>query len=183
MKRFDFPDFYVIAYQRELEARLAPAEQTSQIARGPGGDAAAGRARERASSSLDELVILLGTGFCPEGYGVAWFEPIGAAPSAIERQKLPLKLLVAAELNADGCERHRILAAVYHLDAETAVARAVDPSLWPDAKLDASAVPFAPEIDQPEHGAEQGNGEGNSVHSPQPARRAAAAQPDSRSQL
>lgn len=177
MKRIDFPGFYVLAYDDSLDARLSPSEEAAQVGTRGSDSAAAGGARKGAIPALEQLLVLLGPRFCPKAYGVAWFEPMRTAGVRIDRQKLPLQLLVAAEFDAHGHDRHRILAAVYHVDTEPVVPETVDPALRPDTQLDAGAIDLAPEVAQAQRGAEQRDAQGNGVHSAESARPVSDSQP------
>ncbi|AHF93693.1 hypothetical protein OPIT5_29445 [Opitutaceae bacterium TAV5] len=157
----------VVCYGGKVDVQsLAGTQEAAQVARSSRAGAAASRAGKGAPAGRPEYVIFLSPRFCPKGYRIAWFQPVGAAAVGVDRDKLPLQLLVATQLHPHGHDRYRILAAVYDLDAHPVVSRTVDPATGDDTKLDPAAVKLPPEVDDAEHRAQRGDREGDGIHAP-----------------
>lgn len=151
MKRYPINDLIVEVYDDEIDVRSLSPENAAEVAGAANGGVAAGGAREGATTALDQFLVLLSPRLRAEGYGVVWFEPIRTTPLLVDRHELPLKLLVAAQEDAHGTNRHRILAAVYHVEAEAGLTGAVGPRPGHDQQLDAVAIQRAPKVDHAEH--------------------------------
>ncbi len=157
-RRVRLADCELVIYDAALD--VLPAQHAAEVTGGAGGEMAAGGAGKGALPKFDELVILLGPGFRPKSYGIMWVQPVGAA-RGVQGEKMPFKLLLAAEPDADGHDRHRILAAVYHLDGQPVGAVASGPRPGDDQQLDAVAVQGAPQVDHAEHSTEERDPKGN----------------------
>jgi hypothetical protein len=177
MKSLRFGDYLAVTFDDRCDLRLASPQEPAEIWGTAGEPPAARGACECASSLLPEFVILLDPGLCPETHRIAWFQPIGA-PVRIQGEKLPLQLLVSSQLNADGRDRHRILAAIYDLNAKTAATGGIDPPARHDAQFHSGAIKIAPQVDKAEQCAEERDAEGNTIHASDPAAGAADRQPE-----
>ena len=112
-------------------------------------------------SSGSEPYIFLCSGAGVECDRITWLKAARVGTSHLgDGYECPVELLLSAEGDADAGYRHRILAEVYHLDAEAVSAVTADPAARNDLQAQLGALHKDPEVCHTEHNPEDRGDDG-----------------------